>query len=79
MLMAAAMPDRIKLAVDDVSKTFRVRGGNEMPPYVSAVLSDQDAADIYAYIASLPPPPDVKTSQPSTTEARGSDFAMARS
>ncbi len=34
---------------------------NEMPPYVSAVLSDQDAADIYAYIASLPPPPDVKT------------------
>ena|SRR6266446_1500447 len=34
---------------------------NEMPPYVAAVLSDQDATDIYAYIASLPPPPDVKT------------------
>ena len=33
---------------------------NEMPPYVDAVLSDQDASDIYAFIASLPPPPDVK-------------------
>jgi mono/diheme cytochrome c family protein len=34
---------------------------NEMPPYVAAVLSDHDASDIYAYIAGLPPPPDVKT------------------
>ena len=34
---------------------------NEMPPYVAAVLSDRDASDIYAYIASLPAPPDVKT------------------
>jgi mono/diheme cytochrome c family protein len=34
---------------------------NEMPPYVAAVLSDKDATDIYAFIASLPPPPDVKT------------------
>jgi mono/diheme cytochrome c family protein len=34
---------------------------NEMPPYVDAVLSEKDAIDIYAFIASLPPPPDVKT------------------
>jgi mono/diheme cytochrome c family protein len=34
---------------------------NEMPPYVAAVLSDQEAADIFAYIAGLPPPPDLKT------------------
>ena len=34
---------------------------NEMPPYVAAVLSDRDASDIYAYIANLPPPPDIKT------------------
>jgi len=34
---------------------------NEMPPYVAAVLSDQDAGDIYVFIASLPQPPDVKT------------------
>jgi mono/diheme cytochrome c family protein len=34
---------------------------NEMPPYVESVVSDQDAANIHAFIASLPPPPDVKT------------------
>jgi mono/diheme cytochrome c family protein len=34
---------------------------NEMPPYVAAVLSDKDATDIYAFIASLPAPPDVKS------------------
>jgi mono/diheme cytochrome c family protein len=35
--------------------------GNEMPPYVAAVLSDQDATDIFAFLASLPPPPDPKS------------------
>ena len=34
---------------------------DEMPPYVASVLPDRDVADIYAYIASLPPPPDVKS------------------
>jgi mono/diheme cytochrome c family protein len=34
---------------------------NEMPPYVAAVVSDQDATDIYAYIKGLPPPPDAKS------------------
>jgi mono/diheme cytochrome c family protein len=34
---------------------------NEMPVYVEKVLSDQDVADIFAYIQSLPPPPDLKT------------------
>jgi mono/diheme cytochrome c family protein len=34
---------------------------NEMPPYVDSVVSDQDAANIHAFIASLPPPSDVKT------------------
>jgi mono/diheme cytochrome c family protein len=34
---------------------------NEMPPYVASALPDADVADIFAYIASLPPPPDVKT------------------
>jgi mono/diheme cytochrome c family protein len=37
------------------------RPANEMPPYVEAVLSDQDVADIFAYIQALPPPPDLKT------------------
>jgi hypothetical protein len=34
---------------------------NEMPPYVASALPDKDVADIYAYIASLPKPPDVKS------------------
>ena len=34
---------------------------NEMPPYVASALPDSDVADIFAYVASLPPPPDVKT------------------
>jgi len=31
---------------------------NSMPPYTSVVLSDQDLADIYAYLVSIPPLPD---------------------
>ena len=31
---------------------------NQMPPYEAAVLSDQDAADIYAYVRQMPPPRD---------------------
>ena len=34
---------------------------NEMPPYVEATLPEKDAADIYAFIASLPKPPDAKS------------------
>lgn len=30
---------------------------NQMPPYESAVMSDQTAADIYAFVKSLPPSP----------------------
>jgi mono/diheme cytochrome c family protein len=33
---------------------------NSMPPYTSVVLSDQDLADIYAYLVSIPPLPDPK-------------------
>lgn len=32
---------------------------NQMPPYEAAVLSDQQAADIFAYIGSLPGPTDM--------------------
>ena len=34
---------------------------SEMPVYVEKVLSDQDVADIFAYIQSLPKPPDLKS------------------
>jgi len=32
-----------------------------MPPYVESVVSDKQAADLHAYLASLPKPPDPKT------------------
>jgi mono/diheme cytochrome c family protein len=32
-----------------------------MPPFTPKVLTDQQAADIYAYVASFPKPPDTKT------------------
>jgi mono/diheme cytochrome c family protein len=31
---------------------------SDMPPYEAAILSDADAADILAYLQSLPAPPD---------------------
>ncbi len=34
---------------------------NQMPPYEAAVLSDQDAADLYAYVRQMPPPRDPKS------------------
>ena len=34
---------------------------NEMPPYAESALSDQDVAHLQAFVASLPPPPDVKS------------------
>jgi mono/diheme cytochrome c family protein len=32
-----------------------------MPPYPKAILSDEDLADIHAYLASMPKAPDPKT------------------
>ncbi len=32
-----------------------------MPPYVESVVSDAQVADIYAYLANVPKPPDPKT------------------
>ena len=33
----------------------------QMPPYTNKYLTDQDVADIYAYMQSIPTPPDWKT------------------
>jgi hypothetical protein len=33
----------------------------QMPPYRVKILSDADLADIYAYLQSIPKPPDAKT------------------
>lgn len=34
---------------------------NQMPPYETAVVSDQDAADLYAYVRQMPAPRDPKS------------------
>jgi ubiquinol-cytochrome c reductase cytochrome c subunit len=33
----------------------------QMPPFREKILSDADLADIYAYLQSIPKPPDVKS------------------
>jgi ubiquinol-cytochrome c reductase cytochrome c subunit len=37
------------------------RPAAEMPPYEQAIVSDAQAADIYAYLGSIPKPPDPKS------------------
>ena len=32
---------------------------NEMPPYTPKMVTDQELADIYAFLLSIPPPPPV--------------------
>jgi len=34
---------------------------NQMPPYEAAVLPDSSVADLYAYVKSMPAPPDPKS------------------
>ena len=37
------------------------RPTNQMPPYTAKVVSDQEVADIYAYLLSIPMPPAAKS------------------
>jgi len=54
-----------KLAPDPIATeafTAFVRGSNRaMPPYTEAVLSNEDLADIHAYLESIPKPADYKS------------------
>jgi mono/diheme cytochrome c family protein len=34
---------------------------NQMPPYTEKVISDKELADVFAFLRSLPKPPDVKS------------------
>ena len=42
------------------SKYVRTPTG-QMPPYTAKVVSDQEMADIYAFLLTIPPPPAVNT------------------
>jgi mono/diheme cytochrome c family protein len=48
------------LPFDALANFVRTSSGS-MPPYRQAVLPDADLADIYAYLQSIPNPPDPKT------------------
>jgi mono/diheme cytochrome c family protein len=54
-----------KLAPDPIAAeafTAFVRGSNRaMPPYPETVLSNEDLADIHAYLASIPKPADYRS------------------
>ena len=55
--MTGPRVSRTEFAFDGFLKQLR-RPVNQMPPYEAAVLSDQDAADIYVYIRQMPAPRD---------------------
>lgn len=38
-----------------------LRNPKEMPPYTEKVMSDQEVADVYAYLKSVPRSPDLKS------------------
>ena len=48
------------LPFDALANFVRASSG-QMPPYRQAVLPDADLAEIYAYLQSIPKPPDPKT------------------
>jgi mono/diheme cytochrome c family protein len=48
------------IAFVNFSKYVRQPTG-EMPPYTAKVVSDQELADIYAFLQSIPPPPAAKS------------------
>ena len=47
------------LTIDAFARYIRTPNGN-MPPYTGKVVSDQDVADIYAFLKSLPPAPSAR-------------------
>jgi ubiquinol-cytochrome c reductase cytochrome c subunit len=48
------------MAWQTLSRFVRTTKG-DMPPYTEKVLSNQELADIDAYLRSIPPAPDFKT------------------
>ena len=53
-------PNPNMLAFDVFSRRVR-EPANAMPPYTRKALSDQQVADIYAFLQTVPKPPDVST------------------
>ena len=56
-MMTGPRVSRTEFAFDGFLNQLR-HPANQMPPYELAVLSDSDAADIYAYLQQMPAPRD---------------------
>jgi ubiquinol-cytochrome c reductase cytochrome c subunit len=56
-IMTGPRVSRTEFAFDGFLGQLR-HPSNQMPPYEAAVLSDSDAADIYAYLRQMPAQPD---------------------
>jgi mono/diheme cytochrome c family protein len=50
----------VALSWPNFTKYVRHPAG-QMPPYTAKVVSDQELADIFAFLQSIPKPPDVKS------------------
>jgi len=54
--LAGARLAQTKLTVAGFTAYVRNPAPGNMPPYRAKVMSDQELADIYAYVQSVPPP-----------------------
>jgi mono/diheme cytochrome c family protein len=59
-IMTGPRVSRTELPFDGFVNQLR-RPVNQMPPYEAVVVSDRDAADIYAYLRQMPAPPDANS------------------
>jgi mono/diheme cytochrome c family protein len=57
---AGARLNPLPLSWPKFTKYLRHPSG-QMPPYTANVVTDQELADIYAYLQSIPKPPDLKS------------------
>ena len=59
-LMTGPRVSRTELPFDAFLNQLR-HPVNQMPPYEAAIVSDRDAADIYAYLRQMPAPPEANS------------------
>lgn len=59
-LMTGPRVSRTELPFDAFLNQLR-HPVNQMPPYEAAIVSDRDAADIYAYLKQMPAPPEANS------------------
>src|ERR1041385_7100647 len=54
--LAGPRPAQTKLTLPSFTSYVRSPAPGSMPPFRAKVMSDQELADVYAYVQSVPPP-----------------------